>query len=143
MNRNSGRSVSGKGSSGVIFEDVESYQEYEIIRIVHQGGGEQSLTGWSIVSMDGPFVFKMPMSVSLKPGQRLRVACTPKKSIPGKHDLVWKRHKHLNADWDELLLLDPTGKVVDRFWYRKMRSARQKGFSILNWIGHRLAGQDT
>jgi len=143
MNGKSDGSIARHRDSGVIIEDVESYQSHEVIKIVHQGESEQSLTGWSIVTMDGLFVYKMPMGMSLKPGERLRVACTPKKVIPGKVDLIWKRHKHLNADWDELLLIDDSGKVVHSFRYGRMRQGGQKRYSLLNWIGRRLAGQET
>jgi len=129
-------------SSGVRIEEVQPYQGVEVIKIVNHSENEQPLTGWSIVTTDGMFVFKMPMDVSMKPGERLEVACTSKRQIRGKFDLIWKRHKRLNANWDDLLLIDSSGKVAHRYQYGRLREGVQKRFSLQRWVERRLAKQD-
>jgi len=128
--------------SGVRIEEVQPYQGYEVIKIINQSEHEQPLTGWSIVTMDGLFVFKIPMDVSMKPGECLEVACTSKRQIQGKFDLIWKRHKRLNANWDDLLLIDSTGQVAHRYRYGRRREGGQKRFSLRRWVARRLARQD-
>jgi hypothetical protein len=103
----------------LIVRDAKAFFGHEVITIMNQGDGEQSLTGWCIATLDGLFVFRIPMGVTLMPGDHLRVACGPKRSILKEYDLVWKRYKHLNADWDMILLINASGNVVDHYPYGK------------------------
>lgn len=103
----------------MIVRDAKAFLEHEVITILNQGDGEQSLTGWCIATLDGLFVFRIPMGVTLMPGDHIRVACGPKRSILKGYDLVWKRYKHLNADWDMILLINASGNVVDHYPYGK------------------------
>ena len=104
----------------LIVRDAKAFLGHEVITILNQGDGEQSLTGWCIATLDGLFVFRIPMGVTLMPGDHLRVACGPKRSILKGYDLVWKRYKHLNADWDMILLINASGNVVDHYPYGKI-----------------------
>jgi hypothetical protein len=104
----------------LIIRDAVAHRGYEVITILNRGDSEQSLTGWCIATLEGMFVFRIPMGLSLMPGDHLRVACGPIKTDLKGVDLVWKRYKHLNADWDMILLIDASGDVVDRYPYGKV-----------------------
>jgi hypothetical protein len=114
--------------SQVIIRDVKARMGYEIITIMNQGKEAQSLWGWDLATLDGLFIFKIPTGITLSPGNVLRVACGPQKSITRGYDLHWMRQKQLNAAWDVILLIDASGKVVDRYHYEKVG---QRGLSSL------------
>jgi hypothetical protein len=111
-------------NSEVVIQDVKAHFGHEVITIMNQGEGKQSLTGWSIATLDGVFVFKIPLGLTLMPDDRLSVACGPKRSILKKYDLIWKRYKGLNADWDVILLIDASGNVVDHRRYGRIGTRR-------------------
>jgi hypothetical protein len=125
----------------LIVRDAKAFLGHEVITILNQGDGEQSLTGWCIATLDGLFVFRIPMGLTLMPGDHLRVACGPERSILKGYDLVWKRYKHLNADWDMILLISASGDVVDHYPYGKIavRGSRQvstMGQEEAEMLGH-------
>lgn len=110
--------------SNVYINGVETRSWYEVVTIVNQGDDDKSLAGLRIVTLDGFFVYKVPFGVSVKPGCQLHVACSIDGSMNTKYDLIWKRHKGLNSNWDVILLVDASGNVVDRCRYGKFGTGR-------------------
>lgn len=117
----------------LVIGDAKAYLGHEVITIVNQGEVKQSLTGWCIATLDGLFVFRIPMGITLIPGDHLHVACGPQKSILRGYDLIWKRFKRLNANWDVILLINPAGQVVDHYPYGKLAAS---GFRQVSSINH-------
>jgi hypothetical protein len=107
-------------NSEVVIQDVKTHHGHEVITIMNQGEGKQSLTGWSIATLDGLFVFKIPLGLTLMPEGCLSVACGTRRSILEEYDLIWKRYKGLNEDWDVIWLIDASGKVVDHCRYGRI-----------------------
>lgn len=84
----------------------------ETIRIANRGGLAVSMSGWAILSVEGPQTFQFPAYI-LNAGSSVTVHSGPDAPASGGSNLRWTTGYIWNNDGDEAQLKNPQGTVVD------------------------------
>lgn len=84
----------------------------EFIRIRNNLGNDLSMSGWSILSVEGPQTFQFP-AYTLNPGASVTIHSGPDAPASGGDSLRWTTGFIWNNAGDEAQLMNPQGGVVD------------------------------
>ena len=101
------------GSADLAITALQCEGRDETIRIANRGGSAVSMSGWTILSVEGPQTFQFPV-FTLNAGATVTVHSGPDAPVSSGDNLRWTTGYIWNNAGDQAQLKNPQGGVVDR-----------------------------